>query len=54
MFHITDNKNVSYLQKFVEEEREPVSQHFLSHRLGPANTHKAYNEHMIPVLILLT
>lgn len=47
MLWMPENKNVSYLQKFVEEEREPVSQHFLSDRLCPANTQKAYNEHVI-------
>lgn len=49
-----ENKTVRYLQKFVEEECEPVCQHFLSHRLCPANTHKAHNEHVIPVLMLPT
>lgn len=51
MFDMAGNKNVHYLQKFVEEECEPVSQHFLSDRLCPANMHKAHNEHAIPVLI---
>lgn len=34
--------NVRYLQKFVEEECEPVRQHFLSDRLCPANPHRKH------------
>lgn len=54
MFRMNGNKTVRYLQKFVEEECKPVCQHFLSDRLCPANTDKAHNEHVIPVLILPT